>query len=388
MHTFTYLIAAAGLLQGATAAFNMDSATNVAVYWGQNSNGTQKDLGSYCNDMSIDTIMLSFLNIFKGQGGQPEYDFSNACSKGNGVFPGTDLPQCQFLASQIKSCQDVNKIVTLSLGGGGNNSVGFDNDGDAQSFATTIWNEFLGGNSSTRPLGDVVLDGVDLDIESGSDQHYDTFVNQLRSLANGAPKPLYVTGAPQCVQPDSHLNAAMLNSSLDAITTRRATCLTPPCVPYLILPILIAPTNRRTTRASTSPPGKVAQTIHARCNSPRRGHRDEFARTKAKNPKMKVYIGAPASDQAAGSGYVNIDSFKQIITSVQKNFTSFGGVMLYDASQAQANDNYEVAVKSTLLANADAPGAGTNVPPKRDAVGKVAADADRPRVRSRFFRLE
>ncbi|KAA1470876.1 glycoside hydrolase [Dentipellis sp. KUC8613] len=335
MHMFAYVLAAAGLLQGATAAFNMDSATNVAVYWGQNSNGTQKDLGSYCNDTSIDTIMLSFLNIFKGQGGQPQYDFSNACSQGNGVFPGTNLPQCQFLASQIKTCQDANKIVTLSLGGGGTNSVGFDNDDDAQSFAGTIWNEFLGGNSSTRPLGNVSLDGVDLDIESGSDQHYDTFVNQLRTLANGAPKPLYVTGAPQCVQPDSHLNAAMLNSSLDAIYVQFYN--NEPC--YL--------------------PNTAGFNFAAW---------DDFARNKAKNPKMKVYIGAPASDEAAQSGFVNIDTFKQIITSVQKNFTSFGGVMLYDASQAQANDNYEVAVKSTLLANA-----GTNAPSKRDkAEGEVA----------------
>ena len=33
-----------------------------------------------------------------------------------------------------------------------------------------------------------IANSVDLDIESGSSAHYNTFVNTLRSLAKGAPK--------------------------------------------------------------------------------------------------------------------------------------------------------------------------------------------------------
>ena len=89
---------------------------------------------------------------------------------------------CSFLAQDIKTCQAAGKIITLSLGGA-TGQIGFSSDSQAQSFATQIWNLFLGGKSATRPFGDVVLDGVDLDIESGTPAHYAAFVNQLRKLA-------------------------------------------------------------------------------------------------------------------------------------------------------------------------------------------------------------
>lgn len=76
----------------------------------------------------------------------------------NATFPGTGLANCASLASDIQTCQAKGKILTLSLGGGGVN-VGFDSDSQAESFADTIWNDFLGGSSSTRPFGSAVLDG-------------------------------------------------------------------------------------------------------------------------------------------------------------------------------------------------------------------------------------
>ena len=62
------------------------------------------------------------------------------------------------MGTDIKACQAKGKIVTLSLGGAGG-SVGFSSDSQAQTFADTVWNMFLGGSSSTRPFGDAVLDG-------------------------------------------------------------------------------------------------------------------------------------------------------------------------------------------------------------------------------------
>lgn len=38
---------------------------------------------------------------------------------------------------------------------------------DATEVANYLWNNFLGGQSSNRPLGSAVLDGIDFDIESG-----------------------------------------------------------------------------------------------------------------------------------------------------------------------------------------------------------------------------
>lgn len=76
----------------------------------------------------------------------------------NATFPGTELPNCSALASDIELCQSKGKIVTVSLGGA-TGAVGFSSDSQAESFADTIWNLFLGGSSSIRPFGSAVLDG-------------------------------------------------------------------------------------------------------------------------------------------------------------------------------------------------------------------------------------
>lgn len=62
------------------------------------------------------------------------------------------------MASDIKTCQSKGKIVTMSLGGA-TGQVGFDSDSQAESLADQVWEMFLGGQSSTRPFGDAVLDG-------------------------------------------------------------------------------------------------------------------------------------------------------------------------------------------------------------------------------------
>lgn len=75
----------------------------------------------------------------------------------------------------------MGKIVTLSIGlhlfidytkslvpdtqvylGGATGAATFSSDSQAQAFANTIWNLFLGGSSSTRPFGNAVLDGYEL----------------------------------------------------------------------------------------------------------------------------------------------------------------------------------------------------------------------------------
>jgi chitinase len=61
----------------------------------------------------------------------------------NSVFPGTKLADCSFMASDIKTCQQNGKVITLSLGGA-TGSVGFSSDSQAKSFAKQIWDMFLG----------------------------------------------------------------------------------------------------------------------------------------------------------------------------------------------------------------------------------------------------
>ncbi|KAG6329348.1 hypothetical protein ID866_9742 [Astraeus odoratus] len=82
--------------------------------------------------------------------------------------------------------------------------------------------------------------------------------------------------------------------------------------------------------------------------------RDSWAKTVSPNPNVKVYIGAPASSTAAGSGYVSASTLATIIQQTQAQYSSFGGVMLWDASQAYANGRYDLAVKAALTSGGSA----------------------------------
>ena len=47
-----------------------------------------------------------------------------------------------------------------------------------------------------------------------------------------------------------------------------------------------------------------------------------------------MYIGAPGASAAANSGYVDASTLASIIDGTQSKYASFGGVMLWDVSQA------------------------------------------------------
>lgn len=95
----------------------------------------------------------------------------------------------------IARCQALGKKVLLSLGGG-ISSVGFSNEADVARFTNALWNMFLGGTDTTfdRPFGNVVLDGFDLDVESGDDFGYDIFMNGILNLMRNSGRRFYTTG--------------------------------------------------------------------------------------------------------------------------------------------------------------------------------------------------
>lgn len=64
------------------------------------------------------------------------------------------------------------------------------------------------------------------------------------------------------------------------------------------------------------------------------GCRDNWAKNTSPNKDVKVYIGAPASSSAASTGYVSSSTLATIISQTMSQYSSFGGVMLWDASQA------------------------------------------------------
>ncbi|KAE9406929.1 glycoside hydrolase, partial [Gymnopus androsaceus JB14] len=302
-------------------------------YWGQNSYGAtnptdtanwQTNLSTYCADDTVDVFPLAFLDVFFGPGDLPEINFANICSSDDDpVFPGSQLANCQFMATDIQTCQAAGKIITLSMGGATGGAT-FTSDAQAETFATLIWDLFLGGTSDTRPFGDAVGFTIDLDIEGGSSTGLAAFVTQIRTLAEGASKPYYISGAPQCPFPDAFLGSVIDTVGFDMIYVQF----------YNNFCGLTEFSNPNDWNFATW---------------------DTWANTVSPNPDVKVYIGAPAAPLAAGSGYVDAATLATIAQTTQAQFSSFGGVMLWDISQAVANDRFDASIKNALLDGPSAP---------------------------------
>ncbi|KAG1724099.1 glycoside hydrolase family 18 protein [Suillus paluster] len=310
------------IMDSETAPFNMSSNKNLAVYWGQNAYGAsnhndtahwQKSLSYYCKDNVINTFPIAFLVDTYAQGNLPSIDLANSCT--GGYFPGTHLQNCAALASDIHACQSAGKAITISLGGA-TGKINFHNDSQAAAYAETIWNLFLGGKSKTRPFGSAILDGIDMDIEGGSQTGYVSFLTALRKLMDKGKKKYYITAAPQCPYPDAYIGKTLNAVKFDAV-----------CVQFY--------NNDCGLQHYKNPAWNFAAW-------------DNWAKKVSHNPHVKVYLGAPASSHAAGSGYVDSKAITSIIHETRSKYSSFGGVMLWDVSVAYANNRYDKAIKQAL----------------------------------------
>jgi chitinase len=112
----------------------------------------------------------------------------------------------------------------LSLGGG-SPDVYIASEQSAKDMADFLWGAF-GPKKHTwkgpRPFGDACVDGFDFDIESHIanitgpvDFGYATMVDHFRQLFVGQSKEYYISAAPQCMIPDSHLSDAISKSIFD-----------------------------------------------------------------------------------------------------------------------------------------------------------------------------
>jgi len=77
------------------------------------------------------------------------------------------------------------------------------------------------------------------------------------------------------------------------------------------------------------------------------GQWDAWAHSVSKNPNVKVFLGVPGNTAAAGSGYAPPSTIAAIVKYC-KQFSSFGGVMTWDASQAENNSGFLAAVRTAL----------------------------------------
>ena len=186
----------------------------IAAYWGQNGYGGthpgdmaswEPRLADVCAVPHYDVIVLAFMTSFVSarNAGQPELNFSYHCETPiDGEHPF--LLRCEEIEADLAACHAAGKKVILSLGGA-SGAYGFISDAEAESFADTVWDMFLGGDGPLRPFGAGSLDGVDLDIEGGGPAGYAAFVRRLRETMDAAAGDWLITAAPQCPFPDAHL---------------------------------------------------------------------------------------------------------------------------------------------------------------------------------------
>ena len=158
-------------------------AGGIAVYWGQNDG--EASLAETCASGNYEFVIIAFLPKF-GKGQTPRVDLASHCDPASGG--------CTGQSKDIRACQRRGVKVLLSIGGG-DGSYGLASPGDARQVAMYLWNNFLGGSSSSRPLGDAVLDGIDFDIELGGAKFWDDLARYV-TKTKPSPAIFLLTGRP------------------------------------------------------------------------------------------------------------------------------------------------------------------------------------------------
>ncbi|KAJ1897696.1 Chitinase 2 [Kickxella alabastrina] len=277
------------------------------MYWGQNSHGTtspgenQLPLDEYCDKEAGDVLVLSFLSEFNADGLHPPIlNLANSCLT---TFDNSTLLHCPNIGKAIEKCQKRGKAVILSLGGA-SGAYGFTSEVQAERYADKIWDMFLGGTAQYRPFNGAVLDGIDLDIEGGSSIGYVRFVQRLRERFIESPgRRFYVTAAPQCPYPDFYSGPILDNAYLDMVFVQ----------------------FYNNYCGVDKPNWFNFEQWH------------EWATTVSANKDVRVYLGVPGSPLAASTGYMPLDRLEELVNATRANFNTFGGIMVWDASQADTN---------------------------------------------------
>ncbi|KAI4348039.1 hypothetical protein L6164_008801 [Bauhinia variegata] len=272
-------------------------AGGIAVYWGQNTG--EGSLADACNTGNYQYVNIAFLSTF-GNGQTPQLNLAGHCDPASGG--------CTGLSSDIQACQGLGIKVLLSLGGGAG-SYSLSSADDATEVATYLWNNFLGGESNSRPLGEAVLDGIDFDIEAGDGQHWDDLARALSGFSQQGK--VYLSAAPQCVFPDVNLNGAINTGLFDYVWVQFYN--NPPC---------------------QYTDGNIDNLIIAW---------NQWSSVQA----GQVFLGLPAAQAAASGGFIPADVLiSQVLPAIQSS-SSYGGVMLWDRYN-DVQSGYSNAIKGSV----------------------------------------
>jgi chitinase len=271
--------------------------------------------------------MAFVFQITTGLGNEPVIDFSTQ-SKDCQPFNGTGLIDCPPIGADIATCQQqYNKTILLSIGGATYTEGGFLTEDAAKQGAQKVWETFgprQPNSTALRPFGDVSVDGFDFDFESVNTNMV-PFGQKLRALMDGRTAQTgdkyYLTAAPQCPYPD-----AAGHEMFDGKVAFDA---------------LFVQFYNNYCGVQSFQSNATAQTNFNFDTW------DTWARNTSLNRGVKIFLGVPAGPTAAGSGYVPVDSLAKVVEYC-KGFDSFGGVMMWDASQAYANGGFLPGVKKAL----------------------------------------
>ncbi|TVY41809.1 Endochitinase [Lachnellula subtilissima] len=317
------------------AGFSSSSSSNLAVYWGQNSYGqgtgslAQQRLSYYCANSAVDILVLISPTLVIIALQSQDLTFSRVPNLSN--YPAlVFIPALNKNREDIATCQSTyGKTILLSVGGSTYTEGGFTSSDAAVAAASNLWDIFGPPTSSsvTRPFGTSVIDGFDFDFES-TVQNIVPFANQLRSLmttsSSSTGKQYILTAAPQCPYPDAADGSMLAGAvSFDAI--------------FIQFYNNYCGVQSYTVGSSTQ-------------NNFNFDTWDNWAKTVSLNPDVKVLLGIPGNT-GGGSGYETGTTLAAVIA-YSKGFSSFGGVMIWDMSQAYSNSGFIDGVTNDLAAPA------------------------------------
>jgi len=284
--------------------FSLTNKTNVVAYWGQGDGG-DPNLSKVCDDPSYDVIMISFITTL-------------------GNYRKPILDSDQFTVDDLNHCHSKGKTVMVSCGGAGN-PLKFVSVDDANNGAQQVWDTFLGGKSSSRPYGNFKFDGVDLDVESGDVNYWAQFTNKLHALyKDDSSQTYFISSAPQCPFSDEQMcpDGTIWNGKPIS-----GSAITKGWMDFVNIQFYNNP----------------------QCEVSRAGFNlakwSAALRSRQQNNDMKIVLGLPASS-SAGSGYVDPD---RLPISSFKQYVNFIGIMFWDVTAAQGNNNFQKRVKAALL---------------------------------------
>ncbi|XP_055807957.1 acidic endochitinase-like [Solanum dulcamara] len=270
-------------------------AGGIAIYWGQN--GNEGTLASTCASSNYAIVNIAFLVTF-GNGQSPVLNLAGHCNPSVGG--------CTSLSNDIRACQSRGIKVMLSLGGGVG-SYSLSSADDARNVANYLWNNYLGGQSTSRPLGDAILDGVDFDIEKGTTQHWDELARALSGFSQ--QRKVYLSAAPQCPFPDSFLNGALSTGLFDYVWVQFYN--NPPC----------------------QYSGGSAVNL--------KNYWNKWTTIQA----GKIFLGLPAAPGAAGSGFIPSNVLVSQVLPAIRGSPKYGGVMLWSKF---FDNGYSSAIKPSV----------------------------------------